>query len=462
MVGGFLAINAITTPSLADDQGFGCPAGTNSPSVRIITPQEGQSILSGDNIFILAASRGFTDAVSSVEFFEGTNSLGTTSNNPVCWSDDSFTVLRQTFSSFVWTNAATGEYTLTAVATDLAGTSVTSAPVDISVVTDLPPVIRIVKPKDGKSILGPTNLLLVASATDPDGSVASVEFFEGTNSLGVVTNPPPLVVGNEDCAFPVWHTVYSLTWSNVAIGDYSLTAVATDNAGVTSTSAVVNIAIVSNLPPFVRIFHPRNGAQFVAPATVNIRALTFDASGTLTGVEFFEGTNSLGSVTNGTSLTNDEGKVWTWFNLAWKVVAAGDYCLTAVASDDLGGSSTSAPVHITVHLPPPPAVKIIMPYNGARFFAPAKVHIAAVTRHFTNSIASIQFLAGTNTVGTVSNPLNPVFFNWTNVSAGQYTLTALATDTGGIMATSPPVNITVCSNQPQPVVSWWNFFQDRQ
>jgi len=55
-------------------------------------------------------------------------------------------------------------------------------------VTNLPPVVSIVEPTNGAAYEEPANIRLVAFASDPDGSVASVEFFAGSQSLGVVSN----------------------------------------------------------------------------------------------------------------------------------------------------------------------------------------------------------------------------------------------------------------------------------
>ncbi len=50
-----------------------------------------------------------------------------------------------------------------------------------------PPAIRLVHPADGDTFVAPADIRLVADARDRDGFVVSVEFFEGTNSLGIVT-----------------------------------------------------------------------------------------------------------------------------------------------------------------------------------------------------------------------------------------------------------------------------------
>ena len=55
--------------------------------------------------------------------------------------------------------------------------------------TNLPPVVRLVRPDQGDVFKAGSSLVLVAQAADRDGFIRSVEFFEGENSLGLVKNP---------------------------------------------------------------------------------------------------------------------------------------------------------------------------------------------------------------------------------------------------------------------------------
>src|SRR5262249_20587730 len=70
------------------------------------------------------------------------------------------------------------------------------------------------------------------------GHVTQVEFFEGDHSLGLARGPLRTPFG-----------MWLLNWSNVAPGQYTLTAHATDNFGAVSVSAAVNIAVITNGPP---------------------------------------------------------------------------------------------------------------------------------------------------------------------------------------------------------------------
>jgi len=108
-------------------------------------------------------------------------------------------------------------------------------------------------------------------------------------------------------------------------------------------------AAPANVPPTITITSPPNGASFSSPATVSLQATASVSVGTVTNVEFFAGTQSLGHVTASP------------FSLAASLPAAGPYALTAVATA-AGVSGTSAVVNITVVTPivvaltPPSAV----------------------------------------------------------------------------------------------------------
>src|SRR6266849_1292136 len=104
----------------------------------------------------------------------------------------------------------------------------------------------------------------------------------------------------------------------------------------------------TNIPPVVRIGYPTNGTRFLAPAKIPIFAEAHDLDGIVTTVEFFEGTNSLGIATNNPLVVSPINP----FHIIWNYVSAGDYVLTAVATDDGGATATSDPVKITVQPTP--------------------------------------------------------------------------------------------------------------
>lgn len=185
-----------------------------------------------------------------------------------------------------------------------------------------PPVVNITSPANNATYTAPATVNIQAAASDSDGVVTRVAFYQGNTLLGVDSVAP-----------------YAWTWNNVAAGSYSLTAKATDNKGATTTSAVVNISVTSagNKPPVVNITSPANNATFTAPATVNIQAAASDSDGVITRVAFYQGSTLLGT---------DSVAPYTW---TWSNVAAGTYSLTARATDNGGATTISAAVNITVN-----------------------------------------------------------------------------------------------------------------
>ena len=127
-----------------------------------------------------------------------------------------------------------------------------------------------------------------------------------------------------------------MPWTGVAAGSYTLTAVATDNDGATTTSSAVHVAVVVNAPPTVAIASPGEGATFTAPATITVLANAGDTDGTVQQVAFFANGQPIGTDTTSP------------YSIAWTNVTAGTYTLTAVATDNQGSTATSAAVHITV------------------------------------------------------------------------------------------------------------------
>ena len=125
---------------------------------------------------------------------------------------------------------------------------------------------------------------MTATASDPDGSVSKVEFYDGGTKLG------------EDATSP-----YSLSWTppTTMTGTRSLTARAIDNLGAAGTSAAVSVTV--NLPPNVNptatLTAPANGATLPRGVATTLTATAADADGTVTKVGFYDGATLLGEDT---------------------------------------------------------------------------------------------------------------------------------------------------------------------
>jgi hypothetical protein len=234
-------------------------------------------------------------------------------------------------------------------------------------VTNIPPTVSFIQPTNRQTFNGPTNIQLIAGATDPDGYVVSVEFFANGNSLGISSNfailDPPGSPG-----VPPGSRAFFFTWSNVPPDYYTLTAKATDNGGASGLSAPIKIVVQpvpppTNIPPVVRIISPPNGAVFHAPINLPLYAFAADPDGFVTSVQFFENGNSLGFgqplprpiATGGVGAVLPTPIILTnIYFLLWSNAPAGTHALTAIATDNGGASTTSAVVNITILPSPPP------------------------------------------------------------------------------------------------------------
>jgi ABC-type cobalamin transport system permease subunit len=435
------------------------PTPPNIPfTVRVLYPTNDQTFLAPANVGIHAFVMD-SNLVETVEYFAGDTSLGIITNTEGVWLTNTRS---QNPFYLLWTNVPVGDYTLTAVATDSAGIIATSPPVKISVVKPTPPdipfTVRLLYPTNGQIFLAPANIGMRALVLDSN-LVETVQFFSGDTSLGIVTNTGGVWLTNSTSRDPFY-----FVWTNVPAGDYTLTAVATDSAGILATSPPVKISVVKPSPPIipftVRFLYPTNGQTFLAPANIGMYALVLD-SNLVETVQFFSGDTSLGIVTNtaGVWLTNNTTR--NPFHFLWTNVPAGDYTLTAVATDSTGIMATSPPVKISVVKPMPPnipfTVRLLYPTNGQIFLAPANIGMHALVLD-SNLVETVQYFSGDTSLGIVTNTAgvwltnttsrNPFYFVWTNVPAGDYTLTAVATDSAGIMATSPPVKIGVVKPMP--------------
>jgi len=362
------------------------------PSISITSPASGAVFNAPASVPVNVNATDSDGTVTLVELFGDGALLGASNSAPF---------------SFTWSNVALGAHTITARATDNQGAQTTSAPVSITV--NNPPTATLTSPLQGASFLAGSSITLTANASDTDGTIARVEFYQGTTLIGTATTAP-----------------YSVNWSVTAPGTYTLTVKAFDNLGGVGTST----ATITVTGPQISITSPGSGATFAAPATVALSAkATDDDGGTITKVEFYQGTILIGTVTAAPYTFN------------WNNVGAGAYALTAKATDSLGASTISAAVSITVS---GPQVSLTSPTTGASFTAPATITLTAnATQIGAGTIAKVEFYQGTTLIGTIIAA--PYTFSWTNVAVGTYTLTAKATDSLGASSISAGVTVSVTS-----------------
>jgi len=176
-----------------------------------------------------------------------------------------------------------------------------------------------------------------------DGAVVylnGVEVFRSNMPGGAISNntfAATVVGGADESAF------YSNNFApGVLITGANVFAVEIHQANVTSTDIFFDLELFGfarHNPPVVNLTSPTNGAVFTAPVDITLRANATESNGTITKVEFFQGATKLGE-------TNSQP-----YALTWASVGAGQYALTAKATDNQGVAATSSAVNIRVTAP---------------------------------------------------------------------------------------------------------------
>ena len=88
------------------------------------------------------------------------------------------------------------------------------------------PNATLTSPAAGQTYTAPATVNFAATASDPDGTVARVEFLNGSTVLGSDTTSP-----------------YAFSWTNVVAGSYSVSVRAVDNLGATTTTTPISIRV---------------------------------------------------------------------------------------------------------------------------------------------------------------------------------------------------------------------------
>jgi hypothetical protein len=260
------------------------------------------------------------------------------------------------------------------MSTPIGGTAETTAP-----------TATLTGPSSGTTVSGVTTLS--ANATDAV-VVTNVQFLLNGSPIGAPVSAAP----------------YTLTWDSRTVpnGTYTLAVLATNGAGLSTTSAAVTITVnnaTSTVPPTVAVTNPPSGT-FASGLTV----LTADASDPI-------GVKSVQFELNGTPI----GPVLTTapYRLGYDFtsVAAGTYTLTAVATDAAGNQATSSSVTITINHTPPTILSDAIA-NDAIGVSTASSF--AVT--FSEPIQPASLVATLTTASGASVPLTVQYDNTTNTA----------------------------------------------
>jgi uncharacterized repeat protein (TIGR03803 family) len=184
-------------------------------TAKITSPVEGSRYTANATIILSADVKNEDGKVKTVSFYNGDKLI--------------FTELAPPFYR-KWFNVKEGTYTITAKATDNSGNVTTSAPIHFTVLPSTSPSVIIKSPLNESTFTAGSAILLNADAFAPGIGVHKVEFFHDNNLILTQYQRP-----------------YAAHWFKVPVGNYSITAKATDNNGNVITSLPVQITVTGVL-----------------------------------------------------------------------------------------------------------------------------------------------------------------------------------------------------------------------
>jgi len=367
-----------------------------------------------------------------------------------------------------------------------------------------PPVVTLGQPAHGSTFITPTDVVLAATATDPDGTIVLVEFFRNGSSLATDNTPP-----------------YEFPWSDAPPGLYGLVARATDNEGGTAVSSEIAITIrePSVATPYTFIgaggdwkylddgsdqgtnwvelgfadgawaegpaqlgygdgdestvisFGPDPSNKYVTtyfrrsfnvddPAQVEDLTLNLlrddGAIAYLNGVEVLRLSMRAGSVDYLTYADTAGQYGFEASPVSPGLLRAGSNVIAVeVHQGNASSSDVSFDLELTGVLSAPsnnkPVVSLTEPPDGSVWAAPANLSLTARAVDIEGQIANVAFFTNGNLLSSDSD--SPYVASWNDVPTGVHSLTAVASDDLGLSTTSGVIRVTVSADTAPPVLT---------
>ena len=131
-----------------------------------------------------------------------------------------------TLQSPAISNLEEGVYKCHLTVSDGTYTATDQVLVIVSATGNSSPSISITSPAEAEAFTETSDITISVTATDLDGTITLVEFYDGATKIGESLTAP-----------------FTFVWSGATVGAHQISAVATDNGGAQSTSQSVNITV---------------------------------------------------------------------------------------------------------------------------------------------------------------------------------------------------------------------------
>jgi subtilisin family serine protease len=363
-------------------------------------------------------------------------------------------------------------------------------------VGNTPPTASLTAPADGATYVAPAAITLTASANDPGGAVSSINYYANGTWIGSATVSP-----------------YTLNWTNVPVGSYTLMAVALDNQGATTPSSTMGVSVTGPGGGLTNVAAASSGATASASTTLSAGfapsgaingdrtagtwgsgggwadatldvfpdwlQVAFAASKTISEVDVFTIQDAYQTPTAptpamtftqygardfvvqywngstwlaipGASVTNNN-LVWRQFTFAPITTTGIRVVVSAAASRWSIITEVEAWGTAAAGGNAPPTVTLTAPADGATYVAPAAITLSASANDPGGAVSSVSYYANSTWIGSAT--VSPYTVNWTNVPAGNYTLLAVALDNQGATTPSSTVGVSVTGPGGGPPVN---------
>ncbi|HLO54565.1 MAG TPA: Ig-like domain-containing protein [Saprospiraceae bacterium] len=262
------------------------------------------------------------------------------------------------------------------------------------------PTVAITTPASNVSVTAGTVVNIEATASDTaPGTISQVEFFNGATSLAVDNTAP---------------YQYALTATTTA----TITAVATDNEGATTTSAPRIITVTADPAPVVTLFTASPVSPVVMGTTVTLNATATD-NGNVVSAQFKDGATNIGAAIPGAGP----------FSTSWTAMPVGAHTLAVVVTDNLGNTSSQT-LAFTVSADPAPVVTSFTAAPASPQAAGTSVTLNA-TATDNGTVVSGQFTVNGTNLGASIAGAGPFSTTWAANIAGTQTLAIIVTDNAG-------------------------------
>lgn len=349
---------------------------------------------------IVSLSVTATDAdgtVARVEYYLGSDLIGTTHVAP------------HTMNHPI---TEPGTYGFRAVAydnLDMPGSSGTVNVTAASPSANQPPVVSLsVSPE---SLPAPGQVKLTAAAVDNDGTVAKVAFFDNGSKIGEVTSPP-----------------FVLDYNATTAKLYRFSATAWDDKGASSSTPprAVQVGPGANAAPKVTL--SASPESLPAPGAITLTANATDEDGTIAKVAFYANGGKIADVTAAP------------FKTTYNAPSNAVYKFSAIATDNLGATATSADVNVSVGQTTNIAPKVSLSVSGTQIPFPGTVSMTATATDDDGTIAKVRFYQNGTQRAEVTAP--PYTFSYTTTVPGVYKFKATAYDNKGASTSTAEIDVT--------------------